>query len=503
MHSSNRGSGEENADVFKDAKVNKDAKIYLQLESDELKDDAEAQIDLLNIAGHMSKKKGLYGYLLAIAGCVGILLGLVVTGVNYMTGENSYARAVVSFQYDGIENGVDPDGAAFDINKIKSPRVIEDALMALGVTEYEAEEIREHIEIEGVVPEDAVERITVIKQMSLEEISNYEKILDVSYFPSQYIVYLHRIPRLSGAKSVQILNAVLESYRTYFMDTYANTEVLAVTGRLIDYKDYDYTEAMDMIESQMEIMQNYVNERKNQAPEFRSSGTGLSFGDISMALQTVSEINIANLNSYIESHMLTKDMERQREYFEYKIKKYNMDIAQCQVELSNIQSVIDKYQKDPVVIVSAQETTQQFEQTNEYYDQLLQQRLNISAKIASLNTKLNETYGLLNAVNNASRSNTQDEYKYADEKLTLLTDTITQWAGLTEQTAEEYYATTLFTNAYKIGVPAQYTAAGGIVSVAKNLLFSLAAVWFIVFAVWCADGVVCELRRMRKDKRET
>ena len=340
-----------------------DAKIYLHMDSGESE---ETQIDLVNIAGHMNKKKRLYRYAMAIALCTGILLGLIVIGVDYIVGQSTYARAVITLQYEGIENGLDPNGAAFDINKIKSPKVIEDALMSLGTTEFDSEKIRESIDIEGVVPEDAVERITVIKEMSLEDVSNYEKILDISYFPSQYIVYLRKNPGMSGKDAVKVLNAILDSYREYFMDTYANTEVLTVTGNLIDYKDYDYAEAMDMLETQMEIMQGYVSERRDQAPEFRSSGTGLSFGDISMALDTIAEIDIANLNSYIESHTLTKDVSRQREYYEYRIKKYNMDIAECQLELTNIQSVIDKYQKDPLVIVSSQESTQEIEQTNEY-----------------------------------------------------------------------------------------------------------------------------------------
>lgn len=479
-------------------KVQNDARIYLHMEDS---DTEENQIDLMNIAGHMGKKKKIYRYIMAIAVCAGVLVGLIVIGVDYIAGQNTYARAVVSFQYEGIEDGVDPNGAAFDINKLKSPKVIEDALMSLGNTGFDAEKIRESIEIEGVIPEDAVERITVIKEMSLEDVSNYEKILDVSYFPSQYIIYLRKSSGMSGTEAVQILNAVLDSYRTYFMDMYANTEVLTVTGNLIDYKDYDYTEAMDMLETQMEIMQDYVNERRDQAPEFRSSGTGLSFGDISMALDTVSEIDIANLNSYIESHTLTKDVERQREYYEYRIKKYNMEIAENQVELSNIQSVIDKYQKDPLVIVSSQETTQEIEQTNAYYDQLLQQRLAISAEIASLNTKLNETYTLLNAVSGAVGKNTQDEYDYVDGKLASLTETIAKWADLTEQTAQEYYTTTLFSNAYKISVPAQYTAAGGLVASAKKIAIPVAAMLFVVFAVWCVDGLFCELRKMREDKR--
>ena len=82
--------------------------------------DDEAQIDLFNIAGHMRKKKKLYKYILLVALCAGVLLGLVMVGVDYIVGQSSYARAVISFQYEGIEEGLDPNGAAFDINKIKN-----------------------------------------------------------------------------------------------------------------------------------------------------------------------------------------------------------------------------------------------------------------------------------------------------------------------------------------------------------------------------------------------
>ena len=474
-----------------------DAMIYLHMDNDEIE---ESQVDVFEIVTQMTKKKKLYKYVFAIAVCVGVLLGLLITGVDYITGKNTYARAVINFQYEGIEDGLDPNGAAFDINKIKSPAVIEEALASLNNTRYDVEEIRGNIVIEGVIPEDAVERITVIKEMALEDMSSYEKILDVSYYPSQYIVYLYKDFGMSGAEVSQILNAILESYRTYFLNTYANTEVLTITANLIDYNDYDYAEALDMLETQIELMQDYVSERRDQSPEFRSSVTGLSFSDIAKALDTVEGIDIANLNSYIESHMLTRDRERQIEYYEYKIKKYTMDIAEYQVQLSNVQSVIDTYQKDPIVIVSAQETTQQIEQTNEYYDKLVQQKLDLSKKIASLNTDLNETYTLLNATNSTDKKNVQDEYDYADEKMAAAAETIAKWADLTEQTTQEYYTTTLFSNAYKVSVPAQYSAAGGIMSVAKKIGICIAAMVFTVIVVWCMDGLFCEIREMRKNK---
>lgn len=474
------------------------AMIYLQVENPE---EDEAEIDIVNVAINMSRRKRLYRYLLALAACFGVFAGLLMVGIGQLMGNSSYAQAVMTFQYEGIEDGLDPNGAALDVNKVKAPAVIEEALASLGITDISAEDIRQNIVIEGVIPEDAVERITVIKEMSLEDASNYEKILEVSYFPSQYVVSLYQDKGMSSSETREILNAVLESYRTYFLDTYANTAVLTVTSNLIQYQDYDYTEAVDMVQSQIDIMERYVTEHRSQAPDFRSANTGLSFGDIEMALQTIADIDLANLTSYIESNHVTKDKLRLAEYYNYKIKKYNMELSELQVQLTTVQNTIDSYTKDPVIIVSSQESTQEITQTNEYYDKLVQQKLDLSGQIAAVNTDLNETYELLNAMNTLSGQNTQQEYDYAEEKLANITATISEWAVLIEETTEEYYNTTLFSNAVKIVVPAQYQAAGGIVEIAKKILVCVALMVFVVVVVWCMDGLRMELAVMRNRKK--
>ena len=484
--------------MLKDELDKDSARIYLKVENP---DEAEEQIDILNIISAMGKKKKLYLYFLILAICAGICLGLIIAGIQYITGKNSYASAVINFQYQGIEEGLDPNGASFDINKIKSPAVIEAALSGLGITDISTEDIRQNIVIEGVIPEDAVQRITVIKEMTLEDASNYEKILDVTYFPSQYIVYLYKDRFMSSSDTTEILNAILDSYREYFMDTYANTEALTVTSNLIDYSEYDYMEAVDMLQSQIDIMLSYVSERRAQAPDFRSSNTGLAFGDIETSLRTIEDIELSNLASYVENTSLTKDKEKSQEYYDYKIRKYNMTLSELQVQLTTVENTINSYVKDPVVIVSSQESTQEITQKNEYYDSLIEKKLSLNREIASTNTKLNETYELLNRLKSAKSANTQEQFDYADALLQKLGAKIAEWVTLTEDTTQEYYSTTLFSNAYKIAVPAKYHAAGGIAAIAKMPVLCIAAMVFIVILVWCADGLRAELASMRGKKK--
>ena len=417
--------------------------------------------------------------------------------MKYITGKSACAQAVITFQYDGIEEGLDPNGAAFDINKLKAPVVIEAALESLGNTDISVEDVRQNIVIEGVIPEDAVDRITVIKQMALEDATNYEKILDVSYFPSQYVVSFYKDWKMSGTETTEILNAVLESYREWFLDTYTNTAVLTVTGNMINYQNYDYAEAVDIIKAQVEIMQNYVAERLKDAPDFRSANTGLSFGDIQTSLNTIESIDLAKLVSYVENNNLTKDKQRLIEYYNYNIKEYTMNISELQSQLSTVQTTIDGYVKDPVVIVSSQESTQEITQKDEYYDSLLEKKIDLSNQISQINTKLNKTYTLLNDLQSTGAQSGQKQQEKADAMLESITATLSDWTTRIENTTEEYYTTTQFSNAYKISVPAQYQAAGGLIATCKTLGICVAAMLLLVLLFWGMDGLRMEIAALR------
>jgi hypothetical protein len=486
-------------DERNDSENTNSKKIYLQVDNG---DNASAEIDIINVVSNMAKRKKIYKYVFAIAICAGLLAGGIKILIGQITKNDCYAQAVITLQFDGVEDGLDPNGASFDINKLKSPTVIEDALSTLGETEFSSEDIRSNITIEGVIPEDAVERITVIKEMALDNASNYEKILDVSYFPSQYVVYLYQQKGMSAAKTREILNAVLDSYRQYFFDTYANTEVLAVTSNLFDYENYDYTESVDMIESQIGIIQNYVAERKEQSPDFRASSTGLSFGDIATSLDSIEQVDLANLSSYIENVSLSKDRERLVQYYNYKIKQFNMQLSEAQSNFNTVQDTIDNYEKNPIVIVSSQESTQQITQTSAYYDELVQQKLDISMEMASIKTKLDEATERLEVLGNLETSNTQDQYDYADKSLESIAGTITDWIELIEETTDEYYSTTLFSNAVKVAVPAQYEASGGLTSILKTMGISVVVMMFIVFVIWCIDGLRIEICLMRSKNKK-
>ncbi|MBP3817235.1 MAG: hypothetical protein J6H31_02935 [Butyrivibrio sp.] len=454
-------------------------------------------IDLIDVVRKMNRHKRLYLYLLVAAIFLGGAVGLIKITYDHYFNRSSYARALISFQYDGIESGLDPNGASFDINKIKSPAVIQKALNKLGISTDYIENVRSNIAVEGVIPKDAVERITVIKEMAEDDAQYYEQLLDVSYYPSQYVVYFYDDRTFSVGQVDQILNAILDSYKEYFFDTYANNEALTVTAGLLSGDSYDYSESVDLLRTQLKLMKNFAEAKASEAPDFRASGTGLSFTDIATSIGFIQDADLARLSSYIETNSLTTDSARQIEYYEYQIEEYTNRLSELQVNLSNVTSAINSYQKDPVIIVSNQDTTQETEQSNEYYDKLIAQKLELSSKISEINTEINRYYNLANKMQSKTTSATETEIKYANTLISNLQNKITEWIDLIEETTEEYYDTTKFSNAYQVSVPAQYFAGGGIVNIAKTSVKYILIFMVLVVVAWTADGVIKEMKDIK------
>ena len=471
-------------------------RIYLQVNQEE----DEETIDLLNVAGHMGKKKKLFGYMLMLAVCIGVVFGAVIVGFKALTGNSSYANAVISFSYDGIDQGQDPNGGALDVTKIKSTPIVSAALENLQMKDVDVEDVRSAMKITGVMPDSVKQEIAVINTVAEDAAEYYTNISDLDYFPSQYVVRLNKIKGLKAEQTSELLNAILSAYRDYFLETYANTDVLSLSTNVINYEDYDYLQAADMLTNQIDLMQNYVDARAEEAGTFRANSTGLSFGDLSNSIETIRTLDLGNFISYVQSRNLTKDAAIRVDYYQYQIEQYNLKLQEVQAQLSNVEKSITDYEKDPVIVMSNQDSVTTSEQKNAYYDELVKQKLELTEQIASINTSLNENYTRLNALADIVNGGSEEEISHADTLLTNLINTINSWGKLVQNTTEEYYNTSRFADAYQVSVPAQYTSTDGLMSVAKTMILCTGVLVLLVVLLWCYDGLKDEIKAQRKKK---
>lgn len=473
--------------------------VILQVEQN---DSDEDTIDLVNIAGFMKRKWKRYAYLLVVAVCIAFAAAAVSIGAQGILGGKSSATAVVSFSFDGIDEGLNPNGGNFDVTKIKSTEVVNAALDELGWEGKDVEGIRANLKIEGVIPDSVKQQIAVINTVAEDAAEYYATVQDLDYFPSQYTVTLYRCKGMSGDETRELLDAILAAYRDYFMGAYANTSVLGMTTSVLDINAYDYLQASDMIANEIETIQEYVEAKAEEAPAFRASSTGLSFGDLSSAINSVKRLDLNNFVSFVQANNLTKDAGVQIDYYNYQIKQYNFGIQELQTQLTHVEKTIENYERNPVIVMSSQESVTETAQTDEYYNELLAQKLDLNKQISELNTDLNEAYAMINALNTAAVTASSEDYAYADALLEGLVSTVEGWSELVKLTTEEYFESELYAGAYRISIPAQYsTTGGGIGELAKRMVLFGGVAALVVVILWGIDGVKDEIVRGREKNR--
>ena len=95
-----------------------------------------------------------------------IFAGLVFGGSMVVSSSKaSPLTAMVGFTFDGIENGLDPNGNEFNANSLKSPAIIEETLSDLNMDVKKTDAIRNNITVSGVVPEDAIDKLTAYESV--------------------------------------------------------------------------------------------------------------------------------------------------------------------------------------------------------------------------------------------------------------------------------------------------------------------------------------------------
>lgn len=451
----------------------------------------------------MGKRWKAFFYLLIIAVCVGFLMAALITAIKGLVGKDNYASAVIAFSFDGIEEGLDPNGGLFDVNKMKSTVVIDEALKSLGWEEQNVDEIRSNIKLEGVIPDSIKQRIAVINTVSEDAAEYYTNIENLDYFPSQYVVTLYQCKGMNGNETRELLDAILASYRQYFMDSYANTETLERAIAVLDVESYDYLQAADMLEREIVTMQNYVEAKEKEAPDFRANSTGLSFGDLVGSIETIRMLDLNNFISFVQSNKLTKDAGVQIDYYRYQVEQYTMQIQELQSRLMDVEQTISSYQKDPVIVMSSQESVTESTQKNEYYDSLLDKKLKLTEQISKLNTSLNEAYLRINALNEENMDAKEEDYQYAENLLSGLMDTVKVWSEIVQETAEEYYETELYASAYRISIPAQYHGAGGLTELIRLMVICGGGCAMLVVVIWGMAGLKGEIMKMRRGITDT
>ncbi len=395
-----------------------------------------------------------------------LILAVLVAGFSIgknliFSADAEALTATISFNYNGIEEGLDPNGCEFDTDVVKNDQVVSDALSALGLSDDLRETVQNSIHIDGIVSSAAIEKITQYSSIYSSSTSSWiETMHDTAYHPTQYRVsFNYSKTGLSGEQAAELINKILENYQNYFFETYGYSESVSNSVLAVNSDDYDYLIVLDMYNSTLKSLESYINRMAAaDTSQFRSDLTGYSFADLADAIGLIRSVDIDTLTSYVLNNGVISNKEMMVSYYTYRIDDMTRSKANAEERMNAIQDSIDMYQKDAVLIYNNTEfSSASVTSTSGTYDALISQKIEFQSRVSYYDEMLQNYKDRLAAINQTKSSVTDAEKKYVDERIQVLEQKIVELTDNVKATADDYYENEKFTNAYSIITPASYS----------------------------------------------
>ncbi|MBR1554830.1 MAG: lipopolysaccharide biosynthesis protein, partial [Oscillospiraceae bacterium] len=461
------------------------------------KDDSEI---VISISGIFKQLKRFLAIWLVVAVIIGVLTPICYGIFN--SKEQKKLSAVISFTYSGIENGKAPDGRTFDVNTVKNPTVIENALLTMGEDMTELEAIRQGIYIEGIVPDDVIDKITMYKTIYDQgSLTAGKEMLDVKVYPTQFVVYFdYSNTTFDGQRAVELLNNILYSYSDYFFEKYGFNEALGSSVNALDYTEYDYSQAIDVFDSALSTLQDYVSSLSSKDnSRFRALSTGYTFSDLSESIATIRDVDLDVISSYITVHVVTKDKDTLLAYYNYRVENLQRQKKISEDELKTVAEAIEQYEKDTIIIYGEKQDTSQYTEASEEYDSLINRKISAQKAVSNCAQQIDKYQKRISELNSgviASKAKAQK----VEEDLANLSQKVSNLLELVNQTADEYYETIYLANAYNILVPADTS---GLITL-KSIIKAVLPIWLIleglIFVLYLGIAFVCAVVHETKAK---
>ena len=331
------------------------------------------------------KTHWLRNTLLILAGCA--IIGLILSGVMFARDHNrTYVTANLSFTFDGAQDGIAPNGYAFDVNEISSENVLTEALINASMDgRYTFEDLQPNLAVQGIYPEDLISQMT--RYSSVTDASSNQMLTLSEYHPTVFNIVLYKDfdPSISKNDLVILLDSILQSYRNWFAQVYAMGSIDEIKVESIE--DYDYFQQLEMLQFKLQQAAGYSDEMAGKAPTLQMNGKG--FSDMSLLFNTMNSSDLNRLSATMTMNALSKDLDRLQGQYELEIQELESQVTIKTTLMNNLDTLLSIYGKSGIIYLSTSDALNKVDWVSStIYDNLVDIRNGVSDEIASLNTQI-------------------------------------------------------------------------------------------------------------------
>ncbi|MEG0146574.1 MAG: hypothetical protein RR739_10970, partial [Clostridia bacterium] len=181
----------------------------------------------------------------------------------------------------------------------------------------------------------------------------------------------------------------------------------------------------------------------------------------------------------------------------YQLEERVRQLGVARQTLTSINEKLDAYEKDTVLMMGgdAQQSTEasmSLTLASTEYDGLIEQSIGASTRVAQLQAEINKLQARLQLSQKSQSTPAVSLSEYnkrcgeVEQRLASIAKKLGEWVGVVEQTAQEYFETEEFNDAFKVLVPAQTGQKARIMSIIKYTLVGMAGACGAMLLIYVA-----------------
>lgn len=233
-------------------------------------------------------------------------LGVIVASVVYLIATPLIPNSTstrVTFSFEGFNRGEYPDHSKFQPDDLRAPDIITSAMRNLGIdsTNELQTKIRAGIAIEPIIP------LAVVKERDRLRAAGQTV---PPYISDEYDVTL-TLPRevtLPAKQRRLLLEEIINAYKENFQRTFADVP-LSLGSTFAELKGADLSEYEFILNTAIDKIISYLQEKRLEDRLYRSPTTNLSFGDLIDQTRIFAELRVYDVLGPIRKYGLSENRE--------------------------------------------------------------------------------------------------------------------------------------------------------------------------------------------------
>ena len=531
--------------------IDKDAQIQVLVNS--TSDEDGDDIDLGRVFHSMKLRFRLYAWVLLLCMTVGLFAPLVL---YQFTREPLKVSSVVTLKYDvpdpslttealqALQSDAElpmvpvndltapcwgmvirEDGTRtiereeLDLTQITSSFVLQNAMDGMALSQpIQLDALRKNVVVERILSEDSRRQQEVASSMVEEKSVNaYQQVQDLQLrYENTFIVSLsngfssgdddRNKVELKGFELRQLLDRILCAYNDYLVETYPYLKLPDDEISVIDTESYDIPESTEQLRLAVQRLHDYCDKMPAAVKEYRSWQTGRSLTDWMETLETVQEVNVDYLYTFVYTNNVVLDKKAIITSYNFQIRDTQSRLDEVNDNIATVQSILDTYKNDEIYVsMEESDASKSTKTTTDYYNELILQQtknyeeaMTLEAKIVDLQNKIDS---IGTTTNLEELSADQEKIKEAREDLANSIDTCSTVYASIRAHMEELIAHPLFTT-YAAHSAALGKEKNFLQASSKNMLIGLVGGLAIGCFLWFMNSLIPEFSRRHEDKEK-